>query len=100
MARFWFKPRRYGYGAAPATWEGWTVTVASMAIVFGSIVAMNLLVDRSNFAGWMIWAVLMAVLVWCFVQFCRRRTDGEWRWRWGECSDTPKAGNGKTNSSL
>ena len=51
MARFWFKPRRYGYGAAPTTWEGWTVTVASMAIVFGSIVAMNLLVDRSNFAG-------------------------------------------------
>jgi len=91
MSRYWFKPRRYGYGAAPATWEGWAVAVASGAIVLSSLVAMNLLVDRSNFVAWMVWAALIAVLVWCFAQFCRRRTDGEWRWRWGESSDTTKA---------
>ena len=82
MARYWFKPRRYGYGAAPATWEGWVATAAVTAIVVGSIVAMNLLVDRSNFAAWIAWAVLIAAVVFWFARISRRRTDGEWRWRW------------------
>ena len=86
MARYWFKPRRYGYGAVPATWEGWLVTAAAAAIVAGSIIAMNVWVDRSNFGAWIIWATLLAVLVLYFVQFCRRHTDGEWQWRWGESS--------------
>ena len=88
MTRYWFKPRRYGYGAAPATWEGWLVTILAAAIVAGSIAIMNmnLWVDRTNFSAWIIWAVLIATLVYCFVQFCRRRTDGEWQWRRGESS--------------
>ena len=88
MTRYWFKPRRYGYGAAPATWEGWLVTILAAAIVAGSIAIMNmnLWVDRTNFSAWIIWAVLIATLVYCFVQFCRRRIDGEWQWRWGESS--------------
>ena len=83
MTRYWFKPRCYGYGATPITWEGWLVTLACIAIVIGSIVAMNLLADRSNFAAWMTWAVVIVGITLCFVSVSRRRTDGEWRWRWG-----------------
>ncbi len=83
MIRYWFKPKRYGYGATPVTWEGWAVTIAVAAIVAGSIVAMNLLVDRSNLVAWMLWAVIIAATTFWFVQTSRRRTDGEWRWRWG-----------------
>jgi hypothetical protein len=86
MTRYWFKPRRYGYGAAPATWEGWLVTALAAAIVAGSLVAMNLWVDRANFSAWIVWAVLMAAFALCFVEFCRRRTDGEWQWRWSKNS--------------
>jgi phosphatidylglycerophosphate synthase len=88
MTRYWFKPRRYGYGATPATWEGWLVTILAAAIMACSIAIMNmnLWVDRTNFSAWIIWAVLIATLVYCFVQICRRRTDGEWQWRWGESS--------------
>ena len=28
----WFKPRTFGYGWSPATWEGWAVTVIWMAV--------------------------------------------------------------------
>jgi hypothetical protein len=83
MTRYWFKPRRYGYGATPTTWEGWVVTLGVAAVVAGSILAMNLLVDRSNFPVWMIWAVTVAAVTYGFVQLSRSRTDGEWRWRWG-----------------
>ncbi len=83
MTRYWFRPKRYGYGATPVTWEGWAVTMLAAIVVAGSIVGMNLLVDRSDFVAWMIWAALIAGMTFWFVQFSRRRTDGEWRWRWG-----------------
>ena len=82
MARYWFRPRRYGYGATPVTWEGWALTVAVAAIVAISVAAMNLLADRANFAVWIAWAVTVAAVVVSFVRISRQRTDGEWRWRW------------------
>ena len=82
MARYWFRPRRYGFGATPVTWEGWALTVAVAAIVAISVVAMNLLADRANFAVWIAWAVTVAAVVVSFVRISRQRTDGEWRWRW------------------
>ncbi len=87
MTRYWFKPKRYGYGATPVTWEGWTITFAAVIVVAGSIGAMNVLVGRSNLAVWLAWAVLILLATLWFVQFCRRRTNGEWRWRWGNRSD-------------
>lgn len=81
MTRYWFKPRRYGYGAAPATWEGWAVTLTDAGVVIGSIVAMDLLVDRADFAAWMVWAVAIAAVTIWFVRIARERTDGEWFWR-------------------
>jgi hypothetical protein len=33
---------------------------------------------------------LIAAATWWFIQFSRRRTDGEWHWRWGKGSDAPK----------
>ena len=80
MARYWFRPRRYGYGATPTTWEGWALTVAVAAIVAISVVAMNLLADRANFAVWIAWAAIIAAVVVSFVRISRQRTDGEWSW--------------------
>ena len=86
MTQYWFRPKNYGYGATPVTWEGWAVTIAAAAVVAGSVVVLELLVDRSDFTVWMVWALIIAAATWWFVQFCRRRTDGEWQWRWGDSS--------------
>ena len=32
MSRYWFKPKRYGYGATPITWEGWVFTLLIVAV--------------------------------------------------------------------
>jgi hypothetical protein len=82
MSYYWFKPKRYGYGATPVTWEGWALTAAVVVVVAGSLVGMNRLVDRSDGVAWLVWAALMAAMVLWLVRFSRRRTDGEWRWRW------------------
>jgi Na+/melibiose symporter-like transporter len=84
MTAHWFRPKRYGYGATPVTWEGWAATLAAIIVIAGSILAMNLFADRSNALGWLVWAAVVAVVTLWFVRFSRRHTDGEWRWRWGK----------------
>ena len=31
----WFRPKRYGYGATPCTWQGWLLTLAFVAVLAG-----------------------------------------------------------------
>ncbi len=39
MKRGWFGPRRFGWGASPATWEGWLATgIMVLALIGASIV--------------------------------------------------------------
>lgn len=81
MARYWFRPKRYGYGATPVTWQGWAVTLGTVA----AMVAISLYL-RLNDRGYAALAVMFGfdalALAFLFV-ICRRRTDGAWRWRWG-----------------
>jgi hypothetical protein len=90
MAHYWFRPKCYGYGASPVSWEGWAVTIAVSAVVIGSVIVMQTLVDRSNFVAWVAWAVVIAAVTLWFDRTARERTDGEWRWRWGNRGGTTK----------
>ncbi len=84
MTRYWFRPKRYGYGATPTTWEGWAVTFGVAAVVAISVITMNVVVGRSDFTAWIIWAICIAAVTFGFVRVAKGRTDGEWRWRWDE----------------
>lgn len=86
MSNDWFRPRRYGYGAEPAGWKGWLATALFIAAVLGA----SLLIVAALRGGGLsvpsaiaIWIAGLAVATILFVRFCRSRTHGEWRWRWG-----------------
>ena len=34
----WFKPKRFGYGWTPASWQGWAVTLVLLFLPFVLIV--------------------------------------------------------------
>jgi O-antigen/teichoic acid export membrane protein len=82
MSTYWFRPKRYGYGATPTTWQGWALTLATVAI----IVAATFTVMRHTALEAVFWVGVaidfVAILV--LVEISRRKTDGEWRWRWGD----------------
>ena len=82
MARYWFKPHAYGYGAMPVTWEGWAVTLAALAIIFAcSLMAVG---PGSSLSAWIIWLAVVSVTIVTLLSVSRRKTDGAWRWRWGD----------------
>jgi hypothetical protein len=81
MTTYWFRPKRYGYGATPVTWQGWAFTLATVAVVILATltVAHSTALDPSFWLGV---AIDFAAIV-ALVTICKFKTDGEWRWRWG-----------------
>jgi hypothetical protein len=86
MSEYWFKPKRYGYGATPTNWRGWA---SALAVVFLLIAVAQLMVvpHPGGVAHplWEVilgWAIVLALVV-GFSRFAKSRTKGEWRWRWG-----------------
>jgi uncharacterized membrane protein YhhN len=82
VTTYWFRPKRYGYGATPTTWQGWVVIVGTVA----AMVAVSLLLRLTERHDWAL-ALLVGfdALALCVLFIvARRKTDGEWRWRWGD----------------
>ncbi|MBL8543380.1 MAG: hypothetical protein JNJ63_06180 [Hyphomonadaceae bacterium] len=82
MSRYWFKPRRYGLGAAPSSWEGWALTVA-YALAVTSLGAWLMDEARANAQREQAFFAALAVLTVAFIVIVWRKTEGGWRWRWG-----------------
>jgi hypothetical protein len=83
MNRYWFKPKRYGYGASPITWEGWALTVACVAGVLTAMLLMLPWGQRIYDDQWIAFFAVVGVIIGGSVFISRWKTDGEWRWRWG-----------------
>jgi hypothetical protein len=79
VTQYWFKPKRYGYGASPANWQGWAATGLFVLLVGGA----NLLLRTTEKPHWALFG-LDAIAVAAFVILTKRKTEGEWRWRWGD----------------
>lgn len=73
---YWFRPKLFGWGAVPVTWQGWLATLG--------LVALSLPIAWLAAGTNMAWIALIVPLIIGFVWLCWAKTDGEWRWRWGD----------------
>ncbi len=75
---YWFRPKRYGYGATPSNWKGWLATlgVSLVAAVLGVL-------RKSGDLGPTAWAIAFGAVALLFIWIAWKKTDGAWRWRWG-----------------
>jgi hypothetical protein len=77
-SQFWFKPKRYGYGTVPTSWQGWASTLGFAGLVAATVVATEL---KLLSLTWCVVTVLVVTVG--FLPLVKAKTDGEWRWRWG-----------------
>jgi hypothetical protein len=82
MTTYWFKPKRYGYGATPVTWQGWAVILGTVLAMIGVNVGLRLTEGRF-WAPALIFGFDALALAFLFM-VCRHKTEGQWRWRWGD----------------
>lgn len=73
MALPWFRPKSFGYGASPASWQGWRAT-ASFIVLVG--------LDTSIFHG-LLRLLSVVVLTGAFIILVYAKTGAEWKWRSG-----------------
>jgi hypothetical protein len=78
---YWFKPKRFGYGATPSSWEGWAVVAAYALLIWASVTVMAMHQGSDSIFVAMI-AVMLAATVALFA-ICKKKTDGSWGWNAG-----------------
>lgn len=81
---YWFKAKLYGWGWAPATWQGWLVMV-------GYIVAVTLLaltIDKNSPAREIVFTFILpvALLTITLFRICYKKGEKP-RWQWGPPKD-------------
>ena len=84
MAKPWFRAKQYGYGAGlPISWEGWAVLIGFVAVLRGYAA---LVAHFAHGRALRLALVLAggAVLSGVLIAICHARTEGGWRWRWGD----------------
>lgn len=75
FSKHWFKPKKYGYGAYPITWEGWTTVGLFVLFLFWR--AQYAQYDLYRFT----WEIILAAFVLAYIS--KDRTNEKWKWRWG-----------------
>lgn len=76
LNKYWFKPKVYGYGAFPATWEGWATIVIFVIGVLSTVS-----IAEKNLTSFIVVLITWIIII-SYVS--RIKTDGEWKWRWGK----------------
>ncbi len=89
MSRFWFRPKAYGYGATPITWEGWAIVVVYIAVVLAAVVRLSH--HNNTLSTWLSAAAVIAVATGVMGFVGQQKTDGTWSWRWGSPKNSRKA---------
>lgn len=77
-ARYWFPAKRYGWGwGLPATWQGWLVLVAFVALVATGAV---LFPPRRMLAAYLLYIAILCIVL---TGVCWLKGEPP-RWRWGD----------------
>jgi len=79
--QYWFKPKTFGYGATPSTWEGWLALAVYVVVI--SVCAVAVSVHRESLSALVSSLTVLALATAVFTLVTVRKTDGVWRWRWG-----------------
>lgn len=79
LNKCWFKPKKYGYGAQPSTWEGWVSIVIFILLIY--LISIFLpMVDYFQER----YMIVIVILLLLFIYLTYIKTDGDWKWRWGK----------------
>jgi hypothetical protein len=82
---YWFKPKTHGYGATPTSWKGWAATFGFVVVMIAWSLFVFGLHKRASIpiSEWVTWALGCTAMVVAFTALARRKTEGDWKWRWG-----------------
>ena len=75
MNKYWFKPKGFGYGATPTTWEGWLVVIIFVLFLF----SLSYKLKEGKILEYIIYLVLGIITM---IIITKNKTDGVGKWNW------------------
>lgn len=85
MTTYWFRPKRFGYGFVPVTWEGWAATFLMIGLLFLAAYVDGILTVQSEVVTMQqgfrfLLDVFFIASISCY--FFEKKMKEELRWRW------------------
>lgn len=85
MSKYWFKPKRYGYGFFPVSWEGWLATILLVFVIllsgFSNSVFTESEISSQEAARFFLDILIFAGLA---TYFFEKKMKEPLKWRWGK----------------
>lgn len=82
--KYWFKPKRYGWGVYPVSWQGWLATLVLlntlMLVVYVHGIGVEEITRREIASFILDFTIVIAISIVYF----NPKTKGRLRWRWGK----------------
>lgn len=82
--KYWFKPKRYGWGFVPVTWQGWVATMGLVALLALMAIVNNLFDATVSTRDGFNFLIDVLILSSLFTLMFRKRVEGGLRWQWGK----------------
>ena len=82
--KYWFRPKSYGYGIIPISWEGWLTSLIFILLIVSFGYIHNLFPLRQIKIWDPIWFILeMSVISILLIHLMKNKTKGKIKWYWG-----------------
>jgi hypothetical protein len=81
MPKYWFRQKRFGYGATPNSWQGWLLAIGSSLLAFCVVVVGPAIRDNGLRALWLTGGLTLVLVPTLLI--VHAKTEGGWRWRNG-----------------
>lgn len=83
--KYWFKPKKFGWGFVPISWEGWCLTLMLVILLSISTYTNNIKngfdLDGKNGLRFILDVVIITI-IFSFISI--PKTKGKVKWRWGK----------------
>lgn len=81
----WFRAKRYGYGAGlPIAWQGWFALGLLLFVLIAPGFCVPLFAPSYRVMAMIVSLLIALCAAAIFLALCRARTEGGFRWRWGD----------------
>lgn len=84
MKKYWFKPKKYGYGFFPISWEGYLSIFVFILFLFISAYVNNIFGTEAGLKEGLGFILDVFIIASIFTVLFKHRVEGGLRWQWGE----------------
>lgn len=81
--KYWFRPKSYGYGLVPISWEGWLATLIFILILLVSVYINDIYSETFSLNQILRFILDLIIISTLFMVVFKDKIEGELKWNWG-----------------